>query len=522
MRALPICSYGCALLLLAAAGCSRCGGTTTANAAEELLPLHPAAAVVTAPLGAVARHLAALIDRASSLPGGEQLGEARRVAAAQLGFDPLAREGLISAGFDPDRAAAVAFFENQPRAELIAALPVSKPDLFLQTMQRLLVDRGGFSRAEGQSQSATLFERGGTRVAVSVVRGYGLFARTRDPAASIAEAGARQPEQSLARDPGLAAARNRLGAQDFVGWAPAGSGMPRRYTARTLPGDVAVSLQASQQGAASRLFAQLPEADARKAQAALPGGGAPLVELLPADAPLRARLGVAPAKLLDSLRGDPDLAAVLDRLHGADAEVFASLAPGVAASLGVARGVNIGEAIDYGFDWRRKSPFDTVQLVALAEVTDRPRLLKAFGRIARTLPDLGARVERTGDDFQATYAAGRGARFGVREIDGKAVAYLLGGPLRPDELRRTPRSANPEAAALYESGGAAVRVDFGKLASALRTLPDGAYGSGPQAYVARSIVGQVIEPLRTVRLSMAAESFADRLGGTLDVELVAP
>src|SRR5438094_709989 len=391
MRALPICSYGCALLLLAAAGCSRCGGTTTANAAEELLPLHPAAAVVTAPLGAVARHLAALIDRASSLPGGEQLGEARRVAAAQLGFDPLAREGLISAGFDPDRA-----------------------------------------------------------------------------------------------------------------------------------GDVAVSLQVSQQGAASRLFAQLPEADARKAQAALPGGGAPLVELLPADAPLRARLGVAPAKLLDSLRGDPDLSAVLDRLHGADAEVFASLAPGVAASLGVARGVNIGEAIDYGFDWRRKSPFDTVQLVALAEVTDRPRLLKAFGRIARTLPDLGARVERTGDDFQATYAAGRGARFGVREIDGKAVAYLLGGPLRPDELRRTPRSANPEAAALYESGGAAVRVDFGKLASALRTLPDGAYGSGPQAYVARSIVGQVIEPLRTIRLSMAAESFADRLGGTLDVELVAP
>ncbi|HYY51510.1 MAG TPA: hypothetical protein VE755_01500 [Myxococcales bacterium] len=511
-----------ALLLLGAAGCSRCGAGTVSKVAEELLPARPGGAVITAPLGAVAQHLAALIDRASSLPGGEQLGEARRVATVQLGFDPLTREGLLSAGLDPERAAAVAFFEAQPRADLIAALPVSKPELFLQTVQRLLLERGGFSRAEGQSQSAALFERGGTRVGVSVVSGYGLFVRTRDPAASIAEAGGREPDESLARDPGLAAARNRLGAQDFVGWAPAGSGMPRRYTARKLPGDVAVSLQASQQGIASRLFAQLPDADARKAQAALPGGGAPLVELLPADAPLRARLGVAPARLLDSLRGNPDLAAVLDRLHGADAEVFASLATGVAASLGIARGVNVGEAIDYGFDWRRKSPFDTVQLVALAEVTDRPRLIKAFGQIAKALPGLGARVQRTGDDFQATYAAGKGARFGVREIDGKPIAYLLGGPLRPDELRRTPRAANPEAAALYENGGAAVWVDFGKLASALRALPETAYGSGPQAYVARSIVGQVIEPLRTVRLSMAAESFPDRLGGSLDVELVAP
>ena len=97
-----------------------------------------------------------------------------------------------------------------------------------------------------------------------------------------------------------------------------------------------------------------------------------------------------------------------------------------------------------------------------------------------------------------------------------------GGPLRPDELRRTPRSSNPEAAALYENGGAAVRIDFGKLASALRALPDSTYGSGPQSYVARSVVSQVIEPLRTVRVLLAAEAFPERIGGSLDVELVAP
>ena len=436
----------CAVLLLAAAGCSRCAGPG-AKAAEEVLPAHPAGAVVTAPLGAVAQHLSALIDRASSLPGGEQLAEGRRAATARLGFDPLAREGLKSAGLDPDRAAAVAFAEGQPRGEFLAALPVSNANLFMTTMQRLLVERAGFTRLEEKSRSATLFDRRGDRIGVGMAQGYGLVARTSDPAASIAEAGARQPEQSLARDPGLLSARQRLGSQDFVVWAPAGSTLPRRYTTRPLPGDLAASVQPSQQGIASRLFAQLPEAEARKAQAAIPGGGASLVELLPAEAPVRARLGIAPARILESLRGNPELAALLDRLQGADAEVFASVAPGVAASLGVARGANIAEAIDYGFDWRRKSPFDTVQLVALAEVIDRPRLIQAFARIARTLPELGARVERKGDDFSATYPAGRGARFGVRKIEGKNIAYLLGGPLRPDELRRTPASTNPEAAA---------------------------------------------------------------------------
>jgi len=160
--------------------------------------------------------------------------------------------------------------------------------------------------------------------------------------------------------------------------------------------------------------------------------------------------------------------------------------------------------------------------VALADVTDRNRLMKAFDQIAKTLPQLGARAERKGDDFQVTYAAGKGARFGIREIDGKAVAYLMGGPLRPDQLRRMPRSTNPEAAVLYENVGAALRLDFAKLASALRELPQTAYGSGPQSYVARSLVSQVIEPLRTVRLNIAAEAFPDRIGGSIDLELVAP
>ncbi len=298
--------------------------------------------------------------------------------------------------------------------------------------------------------------------------------------------------------------------------------MARQAVRRPLPGDAAFAATTSERGTASRLYVELPAEEARRAQAALPGGGAALVELLPGDATLRARLGIAPARVLESVRSSPDVAVLLDRLQGADAEAFAALAPGAAVSLGLARDARIGEAVDYGLDWRRKSPFDTVQLVALAHVSDRPRLAKAFDRIARLLPELGARVQRTGEDFQVTYAAGRGARFGVREIEGKPVAYLMGGPLRPEELRRTPRPANREAALLFENAGAALRVDFGQLAASLRELPQSTYGSGPQSYVARSLVGQVIEPLRTVRLTLATEALPDRMGGSLDVELVAP
>lgn len=522
----------CALFLLLAASCARCGSPRSAAAAEELLPLHPSGAVVTAPLGALAAHFAALSDRVASLPGGELLGELRKGMTAQLGFDPLTRDGLLSAGVDPQRGAAVALIEAQPRPEWTVALPLSNPTIFIQTIQRLLVERLGFAPVAGPPTHAKLFERNGQRLALDVVRGYGLIARGADPAALVAE---RKLEESLAQSAGFAAARQKLGAQDVVVWAPFGSALPKRYTARTLPGDVALSLQGAEKGLGLRLLAQLPQADAAQASAALPGGGAALFDLLPGDAPLRARLGVAPAQLLAMLRGDARTAAMLDKLKGVDA-VFAALLPGAVVSLGVARNASIAGAVDYGLDWRRKSPFDTVQLVALAQAADGPRVLAALEVLARQLPDLGAKVER-GDaaagpsregrspgsgDFQITYAGGKGARFGVRQIDGKPVAYLLGGALKPEDLRATPRPANPEAAALYADPGAAARADFGKLAAQVHALPDTTYGSGPQSYVTRSVVAQVIDPLRPLRLTLGLQAQPDSLGATLDVEITAP
>src|SRR5579859_2543072 len=131
-----------ALALILAASCSRCDAPKSAASAEELLGQNPSAAVVTAPLGALAGHFEALASIAASLPGGEQLSDLRKGLASQLGFDPSTREGLLAAGLDPDRGAALALFANAPasRPEWAVALPLTNPDQFAKTVQRLLVE----------------------------------------------------------------------------------------------------------------------------------------------------------------------------------------------------------------------------------------------------------------------------------------------------------------------------------------------------------------------------------------------
>src|SRR5205807_1577243 len=132
------------LIFALALGCACSRRTPNAKAAEELLPARPVAAVITAPLAGVAQHLSDLFARAAQIPGGEQLEATRRGTAAQFGFDPLSRDGLASAGLDPDRGAAVAVTEGDPRPGWVAALPVSNQDVFAKTLDRILRERAGF------------------------------------------------------------------------------------------------------------------------------------------------------------------------------------------------------------------------------------------------------------------------------------------------------------------------------------------------------------------------------------------
>ncbi|HEY2030230.1 MAG TPA: hypothetical protein VGH20_13580 [Myxococcales bacterium] len=503
----------CAAALILLAGCGRCGADNqSAKSADELLPAQVSAAVVTAPLGGFMQHAAALSDRAAALPGGEQLADLHKGVAARLGFDPFTREGLLSAGIDPDRGAAVALL---PNAQVVTALPLSKPDLFLQTAQRFLADRAGYAPSAGHPQ---VFERRGAQLGLSVVRGYGILARGADAGALLAQVSQRKPEQSLAKNAGFVAMRQKFGGQDLLLHAPAGSDMAARFGWQ-LPGEAALALTSSVQGIAVRLLAQLPPEDAAKGQAALPGGGSWLVGLLPQDAPVRARLGVSAPQLLSLVQRVPQVAEILAKID--PTELFASLAPGAALSLGVEKTASLAHLVDYGLDIRKQSPFQTVQLVALAQVADEERFNRALGKLIEELPSVGAKVTRTEGDFQITYSGGKGARFGVREIEGKKVAYVIGGSLDPKDLKRGAPDKNPEAAALIEDPGAAGRADFGKLYDAIHALPSDTYGSGPQSYVTRSLVGQVVDPLRPLRVSIGVLAHPDSIGATLDVEIAA-
>jgi len=520
-----------ALALAAGSGCSR--RAQNAKTAEELLPQRPVAAVITAPLGTVAQHLSDLFARAAQIPGGEQLQATRRGTAAQLGFDPLSRDGLVSAGLDPDRGAAVAVTQGTPSGWVVA-LPVANQDAFTKTADRIWRERAGFTDRTEETRSGTrivVFARPGgpERIAHAFVRGHAVVARGRDPAADVAAAAARKAEESLSAGSRLRSAREDVGAQDLTVLAAEGTlgfrGTAARALPGTLPGETAIGLTGSSAGASAKIAYRGSPDEVARIRAALPGGAGALAALLPGDAAVRMRLGLQPAEVLRQARRIPEIAQAMDALAagGADPlrDIAPALAPGAAVVIGLSPSAKLGALIDYGvLDWRTRSPFESLQLLALAKVVDEARLSRALESLAKALPGAGAQVQRTADGWQVRYAGGEGPRFGLATVGGEKVAWLSGGYGGRDlnAILATARDPSPPAA-LGQDPGAAVRVDLAALAARVRSLPDTTYGGGPQAYVARSVVGQIIEPLSAVRVTASAVPTDHGLRAYIDVAL---
>jgi hypothetical protein len=356
------------------------------------------------------------------------------------------------------------------------------------------------------------------RVGFAVVRGYGVLAHGDDPAAQIGASATRPRENSLAQDARVAAARQQIGAQDLTLVAPWGSAL-QRFSARPLAGDLAVGLTGTAEGISSKLFFQAAAEQAQRIKASLPGGAGALVRFLPRDAPVVVRLGLQPADALREAKQIPELAELLARVGDeVSNDVAASLLPGTAFSIDLRATANVSRIVDFGFlDWHKRSPLETFQVVALGLVADRPRLERAFEQAARTLAAVGAQTRRTPTGWRVRYAAGEGPQFGIRELGGKTVAYLVGGGIGPEQLG----AAVARAPVLEQDMGASLQIDLGKLAARVRALPETAYGSGPQAYVARSLISQVVEPLAPLRVFAAAIPRDEGVRAEIDVAIAA-
>jgi hypothetical protein len=516
-----------ALAFALAPACRR-AGEGSAGSAEELLPAQPPGAVSTVALGQLAQHAGELIARVTGLPGGEQLGDAHKALSASLGFDPLTREGLLSAGLDPARGGAFSIVQKGAGAPgFVAALPLSSGPAFVQAFEKLARERAGYAERVEETRggvAAVVFSRpgGARKLGYAIVRGYAVVARTDDPLAELAGAGTRTASQSLAQDARLAAMRAELGGADLLFYAPAQGWLQGRLFGMSLPGDAGLAVSGSSLGLRARAVIALPPPDAHEMSNLLVGGGEALSALLPKNAPVQLRLGIAPEQLPAQLARVPRLRDPLTRLRQAlaehkvdlDRDLFGALQPGAVASLSLSPRADLSRAVDAGGFDLSHGPFDLVQLAAFARPADEARLRAALEAVSAVLPRFGAVAVRTApqtSDWQVKYQGREGAHFGIRSVSGAPLAYLVGGTTLDEVL------AQKGAKGAAGAGAFAAQVDLGKLAAEVSALPPSAYGKGPQSYVARSIVSQVVEPLRP--LAAHATLAAGPRGITADFSL---
>ena len=220
-----------------------------------------------------------------------------------------------------------------------------------------------------------------------------------------------------------------------------------------------------------------------------------------------ARLSGDPAAILRRLLGAaPEAAEALTRA-GLDLErdLLAQLAPGGTAAFFLAPTFEVAAVPRGPAELGMRNPFRSAHLALALSVKDDAQARTALERLARAAPALGLRSEPVTRAGRAAHRFTRGAAAVEVALDGRRL-LIGGGPGRLEALLAGagPSYAPPTEAArtaLGPSANGAV-LDLTQLVASFRALPPEAYGTGPDAFVMRSLAERVIDP--AARLVAAA------------------
>ena len=523
-------------VLAMAAGCSRCG-RKEGPPPERHLPADAAVTVVIPSLGPAARQVGALQRTVASVPAASQLAEAWAAVRSQLGFDPLDPKGLEDAGLDASGGAAASFAPGRPP---LLVLPVADLGRFDAMALRLARDRMGAAQrvsSMGRGHPVVSYRKDAAAPAALAYAVVGRFAlvATGPRGPEVLSAAADLPEErSLQASAEWASARAALGPGfALVAFAP-----PRSSATSAIP--------AATDGAALALRAG-PASLSLRLALLLGAGRAPGWSALAGEGPEAARqAGQGEARLLApdaalAVRWGGDLAALgrkaipflpshiqasLQAAHiDLAGELLEALRPGAALSLSLAPSFTLAEFSSPSLDLRRADPFRLVKLEALLRVRDAARARAFFARVGQSAPRWNARLASRAVPGGATIwtlSYGRGQLAWSLAGDRLVVA---GGAGRLEALEKRLAAAaggyeppGPAAKAALEGGVGGAVLDVENLLESIQALPEEAYGTGPNAFVMRSLADRFLEPASRLR---AASLRLDLLPGAalLDLEI---
>ncbi|MBM4784096.1 MAG: hypothetical protein GQE15_41030 [Archangiaceae bacterium] len=469
------------LVLLALAGCSKCGKKPEAakGGIEQVLPRGAIAVVVVPSLKDSGAKLTLLeqVKVAGFVAPLQGFASAKAFAdevVRQLGVDVRSPAEMEKVGLDPARAMGAAVLLT---GDVYLVLPVKDASALNARLEGISVNRFGAGAGAEQKQGDITVKTFSTqqgqpaRLGYAIANGWAFVGRD-SMIPKLGQAASLGETDRLSKDEQLAEALKTAGSHDLYAWL--GSGSPVLQTTPLLNAFVTVSL--SNTALEARISGQWK--DKPELLAALtPQSAQDFSGVLPADAFLTARytgdakgLGVISRQLIG-----PNLARAFEA-GGFElkTEVLDRLQPGTVLSLSLADRPPMDRGVP-SFDIRQTNPFAYAHLSGVAPVSSAELIMPTLTKVAEVAPRFGAKLEkqqREGKDlFFTTWAQGQGVHFAPK---GSLVAFA--SPVqRLDAVLASEAAPKPAAAT---SDAFTMSVDFTKLANSVRGLPESAWGLG--------------------------------------------